>query len=159
MNMSLDPASLFEKFPKNHTKKSTSPMIFCIGPQILNETDIFNGTCGSFLCLGCFSELGFSRLIPLLHQCVVFWLFCCCFPFFCSWRHQLDFECIPIFWLRKNKVCHFKNNATSPVSNPRNLSGCFPQQPCVIPRSLDSCTYQAGHLKVTGRKHDAFEIE
>lgn len=59
MNMSLDPASVFEKFPKNHTKKSTSPMIFCIGPQILNETDIFNGTCGSFLCLGCFSELGF----------------------------------------------------------------------------------------------------
>jgi len=52
------------------------PILTCI----LNETDIFNGTCGSFL----------------------------------------------------------------------NLSGCFPQQPCVIPRSLDSCTYQVDYALAAG---------
>ena len=148
MSLSLDPASVFEKFPKNHTKKLTSPMIFCIGPQILNETDIFNGTCGSFLCLGCFSELGFSRSISLLRQCDVFWLFRCCFPFFVPGSISWILNASQSFFLRKNKVGHFKKTASFPVSNPRNLSGCFPQQPCVIPRSLDSCTYQAGHLKV-----------
>ena len=108
MNMSLDPASVFEKFPKNHTKKSTSPMIFCIGPQILNETDIFNGTCGSFLCLGCFSELGFFSVNLAASSTWCFFVFFVVAFRFLFLEASVGFWMHPHFVYEKKKVGHFK---------------------------------------------------